>query len=50
MDLLFSDAPAAGAPKPEDHWAFVPFMFLVLAFEPRGCCNKHLLFKTFGCL
>jgi hypothetical protein len=50
MDLLFSDAPAAGAPKPEDHWAFVPFMFLVLEFEPRGCCNKHFLFKTFGCL
>jgi hypothetical protein len=50
MDFLFPDAPLAGAPKLEHHWAFVPFMFLVLAFEPRGCCNKHLLFKTSGCL
>jgi hypothetical protein len=47
MDFLFPDAPPAGGPKPEDHWAFVPFMFFVLAFEPRGyvintCCLKHL--------
>jgi hypothetical protein len=35
------------APRPESSWAFVPFMFLVLTFEPRGyvinsCCLKHL--------
>jgi hypothetical protein len=42
--------PRQAAPKPEDHWAFVPFMFLVLAFKPRDYCNKHLLFKTFECL
>jgi hypothetical protein len=28
MDFLFPNAPLAGGPKPEDHWAFVPFMFL----------------------
>jgi hypothetical protein len=27
-DFLFSDAPPAGGPKLEDHWAFVPFMLL----------------------
>jgi hypothetical protein len=47
MDFLFPDVPPAGGPKPEDHWAFVPFMFFVLAFEPRDyvmntCCLKHL--------
>jgi hypothetical protein len=26
-DFLFPDAPAAGGPKPEDHWAFVPLIF-----------------------
>jgi hypothetical protein len=35
-NFLFPDAPAAGGPKPEDHWAFVPLMFLMLAFEPCG--------------
>jgi hypothetical protein len=39
--------PQLVAPKLEDHWAFVPFMLLVLVFEPRGyviniCCLKHL--------
>jgi hypothetical protein len=34
------------APKPEDHRAFVPFMFLMLEFEPRDCCNKHLLVEN----
>jgi hypothetical protein len=33
-DFLFPDAPTAGGPKLEDHWAFVPLMFLMLAFEP----------------
>jgi hypothetical protein len=42
-DFLFPDAPAAGGPKPEDHRAFVPFMFLMLESEPCGYCNKHLL-------
>jgi hypothetical protein len=47
MDFLFPDAPPAGAPKPEDYWALVPFMFLMLAFEPRDyviniCYLKHL--------
>jgi hypothetical protein len=42
MYFLFSDAL-----KPENCWAFEPFMFFVLAFEPRGyvmniCCLKHL--------
>jgi hypothetical protein len=26
-DFLFLDAPAAGGPKLEDRWAFVPFIF-----------------------
>jgi hypothetical protein len=26
-DFLFPNAPVAGDPKPEDHWAFVPSMF-----------------------
>jgi hypothetical protein len=35
------------APRPESSWAFEPFMFLVLTFEPRdyvinSCCLKHL--------
>jgi hypothetical protein len=39
--------PRPVAPKPEDRWAFVPFMFLVLAFEPHDyvmniCCLTHL--------
>jgi hypothetical protein len=39
--------PRLAALKPENHWAFVPFMFFVLAFEPRDyviniCCLKHL--------
>jgi hypothetical protein len=47
MDFLFQTLPQLVAPKPEDHWAFVPFMLLVLVFEPRGyviniCCLKHL--------
>jgi hypothetical protein len=41
-DFFFPDAPAAGTPKPEDHWVFVPLMFLMLAFEPCGCCDKRL--------
>jgi hypothetical protein len=28
--------PRLVALKPKNLWAFVPFMFLVLAFEPRG--------------
>jgi hypothetical protein len=28
--------PRQAAPKPEDHWAFVPFIFLGLAFDPCG--------------
>jgi hypothetical protein len=39
--------PRLVAPKPEDHWAFVPFMFLMLAFESRGYV---LLFRTLKCL
>jgi hypothetical protein len=35
-DFVFPDAPPAGAPRPDSSWAFEPFMFLVLAFEPRG--------------
>jgi hypothetical protein len=27
-DFLFPDAPRQVAPKPEDHWAFVPFTLL----------------------
>jgi hypothetical protein len=50
IDFLFPDAPVAGGPKPEDHWAFVPFKFSVLAFELCGLCNKQLWFKTFECL
>jgi hypothetical protein len=46
MDFLFPDAPPAGGHKPKDHWAFVPFMFLMLEFKPCGYCNEHLLFKT----
>jgi hypothetical protein len=42
--------PRQAAPKPEDHWAFVSLMFLMLAFKPCGCCNKRLWFKTFECL
>jgi hypothetical protein len=46
MDFLFPDAPSASGSKPEDHWVFVPFMFFMLEFGLRGCCNKRLLFKT----
>jgi hypothetical protein len=39
--------PRQAALKPEDHRAFVPCMFLMLAFESRDyviniCCLKHL--------
>jgi hypothetical protein len=27
MEFLFPDAPDASAPKPEDRWAFGPFLF-----------------------
>jgi hypothetical protein len=47
MDFLFPDVPRLAALKPENRWAFVPFMFFVLPFEPRGYvinifCLKHL--------
>jgi hypothetical protein len=55
MDFLIPDVPPADGPKPEDHRAFVPFMFLLLVFEPRGCvinvCRlKHLGVCKLKCL
>jgi hypothetical protein len=31
--------------KPEDHWAFVPFTFLVLVFEPCGYVTNSYVLK-----
>jgi hypothetical protein len=47
MDFFFPDAPPLCGPKPKDHWAFVPFMFFVLVFEPQGHVMNICLFKTF---
>jgi hypothetical protein len=33
------------APRPESSWAFEPFMFLVLTFEPRGYVINNYYLK-----
>jgi hypothetical protein len=42
-DILAEDFTDFLFPEPEDHWAFVPFMFFMLQFEPCDYCNKHLI-------
>jgi hypothetical protein len=46
-DFLFPDAPGAGDPHPEDHWAFAPFFVQTLAFGPRGHVINNYLFGMF---